>query len=269
MNKRMLLLVGCVCLAFSVAALGEDKAPDKAQAVIKKAESVKSYHQNSKMSMNMMGNQMEITGEMWVHDGKMRMEMTMPPGNMKQIIVSDGALTYTYMPAMNMVQKMDMKKIREALGADAAKKIGGPVAGNDADPFQGLDKSSITYVGSEELNGEKVDVIEGAVAADKDAMKDMPMMPEKARYWVATSDGMPRKMVFFGKDGQEMLSQEFSNVTVDPKMDESLFVFKAPEGAQVMDMTDGVINMYNEMQKGSAPAMPPVAPPPPPAPAGK
>ncbi|OGV44975.1 MAG: hypothetical protein A2X46_17555 [Lentisphaerae bacterium GWF2_57_35] len=263
MNKRWLLLTGYVCLAFSLASFAEDQV----QSILKRAEGIKRYHQNSKMSMNMMGNQMEITGEMWVNDGKMRMEMVMPPANMKQIVISDGSFTYTHMPMMNMVQKMDMKKIREALGADAAKQIGGPGAGSDADPFQALDRSSIKYVGSDELNGEKMDVIEGTLASDKNAMKDMPMMPERAKYWVSIDDGLPRKMVFYGKDGQEMLVQEFSQVEVDPQMDESLFVFTTPEGAQVMDMTEGVINMYNEMQKGAAPMAP--AAPPAPVPAGE
>ena len=90
-----------------------------------------------------------------------------------------------------------------------------------------------------------------------------PMMPDKMKFWVSQKDSLPRKVVFFGKGGQEMMSQKFSQVEVNPEMDPTLFTFKAPEDAQEVDMTDGVINMYKEMksQPVSMPSAPPVNPP--------
>ena len=75
---------------------------------------------------------------------------------------------------------------------------------------------------------------------------------------------MPRKVEYIGKDGSMLFSQEFSQVVVNPEMEESLFVFESPADAQVVDMTDGVINMFNAMKKsgGAKPGMlPPSAAP--------
>ncbi len=90
-------------------------------------------------------------------------------------------------------------------------------------------------------------------------MKSMvPTMPDSAKVWISTKDGLPRKMVFHTPTGEEMMSQEFRNVEVNPTLDPSLFEFTPPEGVQVTDMTDGIINMLATMNAGTnaAPAAP-------------
>jgi outer membrane lipoprotein-sorting protein len=86
-----------------------------------------------------------------------------------------------------------------------------------------------------------------------------PMTPQNAKFWISTKDGMPRQASFFGASGQEMMSQQFKNVTLNPQIDPALLSFTVPEGVQVVDMTDGVINMTRQM-KQIKPMSPPAAP---------
>lgn len=254
--RRLLsfLLVFSLCLSVCSWA----GSSDDIQKIVSRAEGIKCYSQTMTMSMSMMGSQMTFNGKMWVKDSKMRMEMTIPPANMQQTIIYDGKMTYTYMPAMKMVQTMNTAKIKEVLGEDFASGMGGQGPQSEVNPFQGVDKATLAYLGEEEIAGEKVDVLEGKLAGDMEKMKEMmPVVPEKAKFWVAQSDGLPRKSAFYGKDGQEMFSQQYSDVSINPKMDDSLFVFETPEGAQVMDMTDAVIGMYGNMKGGAQPPVPP------------
>ena len=216
------------------------------EAIMERARSVKRYHQKMKMSMSMMGQKQNMDGEMWMDGDKMYMTMTTPPFDQEQIIVSDGKTTYTYMPMMNMVQTMDMDKLREAMGEDAGA-MGGPAKiGQAPDPFDGVDKTTLEFVGVEHLNDEDVYVLEGGfVPAVKEMQAMNPFAPEAARFWVSQDDGMPRKTIFYNEDGSEMMSQEYQDVVINPEIDPSKFEFEAPEDAQVVDMTDGIINMLN------------------------
>jgi len=215
-------------------------------AIMERARSVKRYHQKMKMSMSMMGQQQNMDGEMWMDGDKMYMKMTTPPFDQEQIIISDGKTTYTYMPMMKMVQTMDMEKLREAVGEDTGGMGGAAKIGQAPDPFDGVDKTTLEFVGIENINDEEVYVLEGGfISAVKEMQAMNPFAPDAARFWVSQKDGMPRKTTFYTKDGSEMMSQEYRDVVINPEIDPSKFVFEVPEDAQVVDMTDGIINMLN------------------------
>jgi outer membrane lipoprotein-sorting protein len=232
---------------------GELNAGDVVDAITKRANEVKRYHQRTSMSMNMMGSELKTDGEAWMDGGKFRMESTMPP-NQKQIIVSDGKTIYTYMPLMKMVQKMDVERMKAALGDKFKDQFNDPANSN---PLKGMDAKSLKYYGTETLNDEPVYVVEGKIGGDLDKMKSMmPTVPETAKFWISTKDGLPRKLIFHNNTGAEMMSQEFSHVEVNPKLDPSLFEFTPPKDAQVTDMTDGVINMLATMNAATNSAKP-------------
>jgi len=263
MRNYMTVLSAAAWLVAGAAWAGADDPPAKVKAIVDRAAAVKSYHENLSMTMEMMGSKMSITGEMWAEGGKMRMEMLMPPVNAKQITIAAGDVLYTVMPTMNMVQKMDILKIKAAVGDDFVAGMGGAQGpGASTDPFQGVNKDKLVYVGQEKLGELDVDVVEGEMAGGDSKMRETMgnLLPTKVKYWVAVSDGMPRKVVYLNAEGKEMFTQEFSNVEVDIKNDPALFQYQEQEGAKVMDMTDGVISMYQGMSAGvkAAPvAMPP------------
>ncbi|NCC51364.1 MAG: DUF2092 domain-containing protein [Spartobacteria bacterium] len=227
------------------------------KAIMDRARSVERYHQKMKMSMEMMGQKQQMDGEMWMDGDKMYMSMTTPPFNQEQIIVSDGKTTYTYMPMMKMVQTLDMEKFREAMGEDAGA-MGAPAkVGEPPDPFDGVDHTTLEFVGNEMVGEEEVYVLEGGFTKEVKEMQAMnPFAPESARFWVSKADGMPRRTVFFNKDGGEMMSQEYQDVVINPEIDPSRFEFTPPEDVQVVDMTEGIINMLNAGKEAEGEMMP-------------
>lgn len=66
-------------------------------------------------------------------------------------------------------------------------------------------------------------------------------MAYKSAVWISSGDGMPRRMTAWNSSGRELMTQVYSDVEVNPSMDEGLFEFDLPEGTKVMDQTQMVI----------------------------
>ena len=221
--------------------------------IIERTKGIKRFSQDISMSVNMMGMDMDIEGKMWIDGDKMRMEMLTQPMNMKQIMVSDGETMFTYMPSMNMVQKIDMAKLKEAMGAEFGDLMSQQSMGS-ANPFEGIDPESLTYLGLEELNGESTYILDGIINESLKSIEGLgAFMPDSLTFWISTDDGMPRKAVSYDDSGKEIFNQSYQNVITNPEPEPSLFEFNMPENdPTVMDMTDMVINM----QKGKMPSIP-------------
>jgi hypothetical protein len=101
------------------------------------------------------------------------------------------------------------------------------------------------------VDGEKMFLLEGELDDKVKALMGASMpTPEAVEFWLSAEDGLPRKVLFYGENGNEMLSQSFKDVVVNPTFDENLFNFEIPEGAQVMDITEMAIGMHNTMKAG-------------------
>ena len=59
----------------------------------------------------------------------------------------------------------------------------------------------------------------------------------QSKFWYAKDSGIMIKMVTMTPDGKPMHTQTLSNIKLDAKIDAERFVFKAPEGVEVIDMT--------------------------------
>ncbi len=214
------------------------------QAIRDRVQGITRYRQDMHQTINMMGQSMTMRGTMVFDGDKMRMEMVMPPANMKQVIVSDGKTTYTHLPMMNMVQKIDNARVQAALGERFGEFSGHSMTGPQMDPFHGMATESVRFLGHETRNGERMYVLQGEMQEQMKRMMGAAMpVPERIRFWISVEDGMPRQSIFYGAGDTEMLRQEYTSVEVDPHLDPELFRFVPPEGAQVMDMTDSAISM--------------------------
>ena len=222
------------------------QVPDQRMAALeKKAQDVKSYSADMSMTIDVMGNKMVTTGSfIYKNPEKTKMETEMDMGGMKmkQIIVSDGKTAWTYQPAMNMVTKIDMEKVKAESQGEMPEKIGSDIS----KAFNGLTDGSISYVRSDTADGVKVSVFQGTPEI-KEA-PNMPFKPAKIEIWVGDDDGLARKMIMYNDEGKEMMTQSYTNVKLNVPVDDSIFEFTPPEGAQVMDMTEGSMNMLKEMQ---------------------
>ncbi len=213
-----------------------------------KAAAVKSYRADITGTMQMMGKDMSMRGSILVKKPKKsRTEMVTDMGFMKmeQIHVSDGKTTWIYQPKMKLAMRIDMEKVaaetKEESAADKTTDI--------SDPFQSFQPESISHVRTEEIDGSKACVFQGLPG--KSDRQKIPFAPARIELWIGADDGLVRKMVFINEEGKEMMSQSYTNIQLNVEVADSQFEFTPPEGVQVVDMTEGTVNMTKEMKGGA------------------
>ena len=248
-TTRWCMLVGLAVIVLS--AWGErlraEEEPEEIVARLKsKAESVQSGRADLKMTMSMMGQKVSMSGTMlFQKPRRSRTEITMNLGALKleQIVIADGTTVWTYQPTMKMVTRIDLQKLTAATGMEKAAQKNSDIA----QPFQGLQSESIRLLRTEEKDGKKVYVLEGT--PDTSELPDFPFKPAKIQIWVGDESGLLQKMVMLDAQGNEMMSQIYENIEVNVDVPAEQFEFTPPEGVQVMDMTEGTINMLKTMKK--------------------
>ena len=228
------------------------------EEIRRKNKDVKSFKGNMTMTMGMMGTSMEMKGSMMKGEGKQfRMDMDLPfMEGAKQIVVSDGEETLIWMPHMNMLQRIDNKRMEEELGPEIANMRSGSM-GSQVSGLDEMRADSLRYVGMEELDGRQAYVLEGETKIPE-GVSAMPFMPRSQKIWINTETGFPERAVYYNDQGTEMMSQRFTDVVTDPVFEGDPFHLDVPEGVQPIDITDNVIAMMGQMTKGSktAPAEP-------------
>jgi len=211
-----------------------------------KASTVTSYSADMAMTMSMMGQKMTTNGKyVFKTPNKIWMETEMDMGamKMKQIYISNGKTAWAYQPTMKMVTKINMEKIT----AEMKDSGMGQKPGDISKPFQGFDKESVSFDRTDTIGGEKVYVFKGT--PQNMNMDKMPFAISIMEMWIGADNGLAMKMAMFNEEGVEIMTQTYSNIELNIEVDESRFEFTPPEGVQVMDMTEGSMNMMKEMQK--------------------
>lgn len=242
--------IALVALCSSIAlAQPDSETQRKLEEVAARVADIKSYKVDMKMEMQMMGQTMTTTGEMtFQRPNKMHMTTTTNMmGGMKQEVIVSGDIAWTYMPMMKMATKIDMKKLMEA-GKDYP---GMAKQGDITTPFEGLPEDKIKYIEKKETDDGAVYVFEAKPDLGAQMPQDSPMsqmLPETIVLWINVDTGLPAKIIMKGKDGATMMEQAYSNFRINIEIDESEFEFTPPEGVQVMDMTEGTLNMMQQMQ---------------------
>lgn len=233
------------------------KVLDQLETIREKAAQIKSVTATQVMTMDMMGQQMKMASKVFFRaPGFFRMELDMEGMPMaKSIVVSDGSTVWTHMPAANMTQKIDLKQVKAAAGPgafDAGRMNLSQQSANFADPFSGFEEGSIKYLAVEPVEGVDCCLFEAELAAPGGMADSMgQMMPRKVNVWLGQDDGMIRKQVFFGVQGNKMMEMTFSDPTLNPPLDDGLFQYTPKPDEKVMDMTDMLVNMYKAMGQGT------------------
>jgi outer membrane lipoprotein-sorting protein len=211
-----------------------------------KAESVESLSADMEMTTTMMGRKITMEGTMlFKKPRKTYVDMSVDMGVMKlqQIVISDGETVWNYQPTLKMASKIDVEKVIAATGIEKA----GQNTSDITQPFQGLQPESIKLVDTKELDGRKVYVFEGKPQMAE--MPQIPFKPAKIQVWVGDETGLLRKVVMLNEEGNEMMTQAYDNIQLNVEVPEDKFQFTPPEGVQVMELTEGTINMMKSMNK--------------------
>jgi outer membrane lipoprotein-sorting protein len=265
-TRKTVARVGGLVVAnvlLSMAATAADAAAEKLLAdVEQKVAKIQSYQADMAMSMKVMNQAMSTKGKVIFkkpNRSHMDFETDMGAMKMKQTVVSNGKTTWTYQPLMNMVSTIDMEK----LAAAGIPGVGQNQGANDlSKPFQGVNRDTITALGTETIDGVETQAFEAT--PDLSGAPNMPFKPAKVQMWLGMADGVPRRVVMLDQAGQETMSQTYTNVVLNGEFPDSQFEFTPPANAQVLDMTEGTISMMKQMggktQPAAAPAAAPAAP---------
>jgi outer membrane lipoprotein-sorting protein len=151
------------------------------------------------------------------------------------------------MPTMNMAHKIDMSKIKDKMPNSGAATDSADIT----NPFEGLPQDGIKYLEKKTVDGKEVQVFEAVMPFAGQMSADQPgnqMMPKKMNILIAADSGLPYKIIAYSQNDTLMMQQTYSNFRTNIPIDDSEFEFTPPEGVQVMDMTEGAINMMQQMQ---------------------
>jgi len=215
-----------------------------------KAAAVESYRADMAATIQMMGKNMSMQGSILFKKPKMsRAETVMDMGavKMQQIQISDGKTAWMYQPKMNLAMRIDLEKVAAETEEDPA----GQKTTDISKPLQSFQRESISHVRTEDIEGSKVCVFEGLPG--KQGLQKMPFAPAKIEMWIGAGDGLVRRMIMFNEEGKEMMSQSYTNIQLNVEAADSQFKFTPPEGVQVVNMTEGTINMMKEMKEKNDP----------------
>ncbi|MCH9001046.1 MAG: outer membrane lipoprotein carrier protein LolA [Planctomycetes bacterium] len=256
MKKRLFLLVPFLfALGVSTAAIADEKAKaeekprndekakaeekpknDEKLAAIEKElskvwDKLKSMTADMEMNVAMAGTSTKMKGTVeFVNkpDKELfRMEMTMETdfGGQKMegtsTTVYDGE--FVYMVTDMMGQKTAIKQKPGAIAQSPAGKR----------MFKSLmENNELKVLPSEKVDGKDAFVIEAVPKGTG------PQPVARMKLFLVKENGIMVKMLGYDSAGSEFMTTVYSNIKINPKIDESRFVFKAPDGVQVMDMTN-------------------------------
>ena len=153
------------------------------------------------------------------------------PEDVAQLVVSDGAVEWQYFPGRHLAHKTDWAKVKAAGAPSEMLEIRGP-----HQPFLDLKPESVRLVETTADAAAPRDIFEAEPAPA--LIAEAPFAPGKIRVEVSAADGLARRLTMSDADGHEVLSQEYTNVRINPPITGAPFTFTPPGDAQVVDISE-------------------------------
>ena len=231
MNTRIrLATLVCLLLVFSSGVLAAETLESVEKQIIARWSKLTSLTAKTTMVMNMQG--MSMTSEGTIECMKrgdkelLRMEMTMKQsmgGQSKDTamsVIMDGEYVY------NMTEMMGHKRAMKQKPDSFRGAVGGKRV------FEDLKREhELKLLPDEKVDGQAVFVIKATPKGAK------PKPYTNSKNFFAKDTGIMVKMIGVDAGGNEVMTMTVSDVKRNPEIDPDRFVFKAPEGVQVMDVT--------------------------------
>ena len=143
--------------------------------------------------------------------GRMRWDYSTPSG---KLFVSDGKWIYSYSPSTNRAEKMKVKET-EDMRAPLAFLLGRLDFNKDFRQFESKPEGGDTWI---------------------TALPKSDKLPYKQVSFLATPDFQIRRLLVTGQD-QSVLEFTFDGEKVNPPLNDKMFEFVPPPGAEVVDLT--------------------------------
>jgi outer membrane lipoprotein-sorting protein len=253
-GSAVLFLVGFFCLVLSGPAFSQEVVAGQVMTaeqltadIGQKWSTIQDFQADLTVGMQVFGKMTKMKGTIWQKDKLFRGEMTLPPELMPQtdklaeppkvLVVFDGKVMWQTLPMMSIVTKTDFSALDGTI-----KSL----------PFSKSLYSlpAVSYRLSEKKrNGEDYYFLE--TKDSKEFIQNSPVaalgvnLPANMSFhsiglWVNKNTLFPDLIEFYVQKNTPGMSLEFKNIKIDQGLSPMLFVFKVPDGAQVMDMTASI-----------------------------
>ncbi len=260
-----LVLAALVCAPLVPAAVAQDDDIESLVEQFKQAlEDTKTWTADMTMKMSTQSMTMEWTGDV-INKGKqsasnMTMEMMGQKMSMRSVADNDGIMwTEINMAGQIQVMKMDAETAKKVL-EESGGMSGLPMSGDmDATQFLKniLDTYQLTAEGKEMLGDVEVYIISATVGDDLKAgldpegvMQDAGFSLEKMKLAFGVKDGFVRQYEMMGNDDMPAMTMNYTNVKLNPELDDAVFTYTPPEGAMVQDVAEMMAAMGSDASGG-------------------
>lgn len=247
------LLAACVC-GLAIPALAADTLETVEKALFEKNDKLKSLSatMTTKMSNDSMKMDMDGTLEWMRKDGKtysrsqfnQKTSLAGQPAQESKILaVSDGQFLWTQNESagQKMVTKSKMDNQQAQFGREAWEQM--------------KKEWDLKLAGEEKIEGKDTWVVEGTPKK-----KEMAASISKMKMWYDKDTGVSIKQVTYDAAGKENTVTVMKDVKVNTDLPMDRFTYKAPEGVQVMDLTNMGGASGGSAAGGDKPAEPKDAP---------
>ena len=156
--------------------------------------------------------------------------------------LSDGGLMWTYDHEEKIVSKVNLGRVYRITDLEADADQADPLR-----PFRGLEWTSIRYTADEIFEDRPHRVFEAKTKVNL-LHAQLPNPPVKAQLLINPEDGLLRRVGLFDVENNEIITQTFHNLTINPELKDKWFEFIVPAGAHVIDATDDAIQALKTAQ---------------------
>ena len=254
---KTLFLTVLLCLAlFRPVFSQEMTAEELATAISQKWSGIQDLQGDMTVGMQMSGKMTEIKGAIWQKEKLFRVEMTMPPELMpptdkaaeplKMLMVFDGKTMWQSLPMMNMVTKIDISALEGTIkNAPFSRSF-------HSLPAVSYQLSEKTRKGQDYyfLETKEADkFVQNSPVSGMDVNLSTNTSFQGIGVWVNKETLFPDLIEFYTQKNTPGMFVEFKNIKTDQDLASELFTFRAPKGAQVMDLTASMKARAEKMEK--------------------
>lgn len=156
--------------------------------------------------------------------------------------LSDGGLMWTYSRAEKIASKVNLGRVYRLTALEADADQADPLR-----PFRGLEWTTIRYTGDEIFDDQPHRVFEAKPKVNL-LHAQLPIPLVKAQLTINAETGLLRATRLFDASDNEIISQTFHNLIVNPDLKDTKFEFIVPSGAHIIDATDEAIQALKAVE---------------------
>ncbi len=243
-RKIINIILILLCLILSVAPAHAFYAREAINDVEEKFGNIETYKAVYRLKTNTADQSYTTTGMvLFKRPDKIKTEMMLILKQpMNQAIVSNGEIMWVKIQQENQVSKIDLANLKESFG-ESYFDYQEP---NMCKPFKEVERSSLKFIGTEEVNGENAYVFEAKPSKLQIAQGNLPE-GSRVKIWVSTNTGLQHRVSVFDESGKEIIQHEFKDFVINEFINDYEFEFKPPSDSKVTDITDEIKNKMLEV----------------------